>query len=156
MPVLTWTEMKEERQRLKEQGKKVVFTNGCFDILHPGHAQYLMEAKKQGDVLIVGLNSDASVCGLKGPERPIVPESDRAFMLDALKAVDYVVLFDEETPLSLIETLLPDVMTKGGDYNIENIVGADVVKAAGGEVYSLCHVDGASTTSIVERIKSLV
>ncbi len=156
MPVLEVDALKAEVDALKEQGKKIVFTNGCFDILHPGHAEYLKEAKAQGDVLVVGLNSDASVQRLKGSERPIVNEKDRAYMLDALKAVDYVVLFDEDTPLSLVETLLPDVMTKGGDYKISDIVGADVVLENGGQVYALCHVDGASTTSIVDRIKSLV
>ena len=131
---------------------KVVFTNGCFDILHAGHVAYLQEAKQQGDLLVVGLNSDASVARLKGPTRPIQNQDDRAFILSALACVDHVVIFDEETPLSLIEAVKPDVLVKGGDWRIDQIVGSDFVLARGGEVKSLQFVEGRSTTRIVEKI----
>lgn len=133
------------------QGKKVVFTNGCFDILHAGHVTYLSEAKKLGDVLIVGLNSDDSVRRLKGASRPVNEQQDRAYVLDALASVDYVCIFEEDTPLELIEKVIPDVLVKGGDYRVEDIVGADIVGKNGGEVIVLPFVKGKSTTSIIER-----
>lgn len=134
-------------------GKKVVFTNGCFDIIHSGHVTYLAKAKRLGDILIVGLNSDGSVRRLKGPERPINNYNDRAAVMSALKPVDYVVEFTEDTPLELIKTIKPDIITKGGDYAPENIVGADFVTANGGEVVVIPFVPGKSTTSIISRMK---
>lgn len=141
---------------LRAAGARVVFTNGCFDLLHPGHVAYLEAARQLGDALVVGLNSDASVRRLKGPTRPILTEEERATVLAGLRSVDYVVVFDEETPLRLIEAIVPDVLVKGGDWPVEAIVGAEVVLAAGGRVLSLPFVEGKSTTGIVERILSVV
>lgn len=134
-------------------GKRVVFTNGCFDILHVGHIRYLQEAAKLGDVLIVGLNSDASVKRLKGPERPVNGEKDRAELLCALGFVDHVVIFEEDTPYALIEKLQPDVLVKGGDYRPEEVVGKDLVEANGGRLVLLPFVEGHSTTNIIEKLK---
>ena len=131
----------------------VVFTNGCFELLHRGHVEYLAQAKALGDVLVVGLNSDASVQRLRGAGRPLVAEADRAAVLVALRSVDAVTLFDEDTPLELISTLLPDVLVKGGDYDLDGIVGREVVEEAGGEVRALPFVEGHSTTSILDRFK---
>ena len=143
------------RQRLREKGRRVVFTNGCFDLLHPGHAQYLAEARALGDALIVALNSDGSVRRLKGEGRPILNETERAEVMAALEAVDFVTIFDEETPRQLIAALLPDVLVKGGDWPIEQIVGREEVEAAGGRVLSLPYRQGSSTTDIIERIRKL-
>jgi len=140
---------------LKAQKKSIVFTNGCFDILHIGHIHYLEAAKSLGDVLIVGLNTDKSVSDLKGPDRPINQQDDRANVLSALRAVDVVVLFDESTPLSLISEIMPDILVKGGDYTLETIVGADIVLAHHGKVEIIPFVDGKSTSSIINKIKSL-
>ncbi|MBP8976071.1 MAG: D-glycero-beta-D-manno-heptose 1-phosphate adenylyltransferase [Bacteroidetes bacterium] len=140
------------RNDLKRQGKKVVFTNGCFDILHRGHVEYLQKAKQLGDVLIVGLNTDASVKRLKGAERPIVQQEDRAIVIAALAAVDYVCLFDEDTPYELIRVIVPDVLVKGADWSVENVVGRDIVEAAGGMVKTIDFVPDRSTTSIITRI----
>lgn len=138
------------------KNKKVVFTNGCFDLLHVGHIRYLQEAKTLGDILVVGINSDKSVRGLKkGPDRPIQNQDDRAIILAALAAVDYVCVFDEPTPLGLIEKIKPDVLVKGGDWKPDQIVGADVVLKGGGMVRSLQFVEGRSTSEIVEKIKRL-
>ena len=134
--------------------KKIVFTNGCFDILHRGHVTYLSEARKLGDLLVVGLNSDASVKRLKGPERPINNESDRQYVLSQLKAVDFVEIFDEETPLTLIKKVKPKMLVKGGDWKIDQIVGAKEVISDGGQVFSLNFVDGYSTTSLIHKIQS--
>lgn len=136
------------------KNKKVVFTNGCFDLLHVGHIRYLQEAKAQGDLLVVGLNSDASVRILKGPTRPVQNENDRAEIMSALASVDYVIIFNEDTPKELIEKVRPDVLVKGGDWKIEQIVGADFVTSYGGVVKSLQFVDGKSTTKIIEKAKS--
>ncbi len=136
-------------------GQKLVFTNGCFDILHRGHLAYLSQAASLGDRLIIGLNSDRSVSILKGPGRPIHAQEDRALMLASLYWVDAVVIFDEETPLKLIHSLAPDILVKGGDYAIKDIVGADYVKENGGDVYSLDFIDGYSSTQIIRRIKKL-
>ena len=133
--------------------KKIVFTNGCFDILHRGHVTYLAEAKKLGDLLIVGLNSDESVKRLKGPQRPINNENDRLYVLSQLKSVDFVEIFSEETPLNLILKISPQVLVKGGDWKIEQIVGAKEVISRGGEVFSLNFVDGYSTTSMIHKIQ---
>ena len=134
--------------------RKLVFTNGCFDLLHVGHIRYLQEAKKLGDVLVVGVNSDASVKRLKGPTRPVQIEADRAEILAALGAVDYTVIFTEDTPLKLIETVKPDILVKGGDWKIEQIVGSDFVIQNGGKVMSLQFVDGKSTTKLIEKAKN--
>lgn len=134
---------------------RFVFTNGCFDLLHPGHVAYLATARSLGDKLIVGLNSDASVTRLKGEERPINPENDRALMLAALESVDYVVVFEEDTPYELITLLRPQVLVKGGDYTRETIVGSDVVEQEGGEVVVIRFEEGYSSTRIIEKIKSL-
>ena len=134
--------------------KKTVFTNGCFDILHVGHARYLKEAASLGDLLVVGLNTDNSVRNLKGPTRPIVPENERAEMLCHLTVVDAVVLFDEETPLKLIEAINPQVLVKGGDWSVDDIVGSDTVIKNGGLVRSLSLIEGRSTTNIVDKILS--
>ncbi|MFT6631552.1 MAG: rfaE bifunctional protein nucleotidyltransferase chain/domain [Bacteriovoracaceae bacterium] len=136
------------------KGKCVVFTNGCFDILHRGHVSYLNEAKAQGDILVLGLNSDASVKRLKGESRPVNSEQDRKFVLENLKSMDYVFIFEEDTPYNLIQQLQPDVLVKGGDWNVEDIIGSDIVLANGGQVKSLNFVDGFSTTSTIEKIQS--
>ncbi len=133
-------------------GRRVVFTNGCFDLLHAGHVEYLEAAARLGDVLVVGLNTDASVARLKGPDRPITPEADRARVLSALACIDYVVLFDQDTPLELISTILPDVLVKGGDYAPDEIVGADVVRSRGGLVTTIPLSPGRSTSATIERI----
>lgn len=135
------------------KGKKIVFTNGCFDIVHRGHISYLNEAKSLGDLLVLGLNSDRSVKELKGPERPINNEQDRKFLLENLKSVDFVEIFDEQTPLSLIKKIMPSILVKGGDWKVEQIVGSKEVMDNGGDVYSLNFVDGFSTTNIIEKIK---
>lgn len=134
-------------------GKKVVFTNGCFDILHRGHLEYLQAAADLGDILIVGLNSDESVKRLKGENRPINNQNDRAFALASLVFVDAVVIFDEDTPLELIQRVKPNVLAKGGDYSIDTIVGADFIKNIGGDVQVIPFVDGYSTTQIIEKMK---
>ena len=140
-----------ERRR---QGGRIVFTNGCFDLLHAGHVRYLQAARAMGDLLVVGLNSDASVRGLnKGAERPLVPQAQRAEVLAGLACVDYVVLFDEADPRELIKALEPDVLVKGGDWKPDQIVGRDLVEARGGTVTSIPLVPGISTTAIVEKIK---
>ena len=146
-------ELTKIRERLREQGDRVVFTNGCFDLLHRGHVEYLRAARGFGDVLIVGLNSDASVRRQgKGSGRPIVPTADRAIVLSALESVDYVCIFDEDTPYALIRRLLPDVLVKGGDYSIDQIVGREVVEANGGQVIPVPEISGRSTTGIIEHI----
>lgn len=139
----------------KAKGKKIVFTNGCFDILHRGHVTYLQQARELGDLLIVGINSDASVKRLKGQERPVNMLEDRAFVLSALKSVDYVIAFDEDTPLNLIMSIMPDILVKGGDYTIESIIGAQEVLAHGGRVEIIPFVPGKSTSSLIDVIKSL-
>ena len=143
-----------EKFLAENKGKKIVFTNGCFDILHKGHVSYLNEAKKLGDLLVIGLNSDASVKRLKGPERPINNELDRQFVMKNLKAVDFVEIFEEDTPLNLILTVKPSVLVKGGDWKIDQIVGGKEVIASGGDVFSLNFVDGYSTTSIITKIQN--
>jgi rfaE bifunctional protein nucleotidyltransferase chain/domain len=150
--IKTLEEMKKIRQQLKDQNKIVVFTNGCFDLIHAGHVDYLSKAKAFGDVMVVGLNSDASVMRIKGSKRPILKEIERSFIISNLKPVDYVVLFDEDTPKMLIEELLPDVLVKGADWEIENIVGKDVVLANGGEVKTIEFVNDQSTSKIIKII----
>ena len=133
-------------------GRKIVFTNGCFDILHPGHSTYLASARALGDILVVGLNSDSSVRRLKGDKRPIMTETARAQLLTALAAVDFVEIFDEDDPYQLIKLLEPDILVKGGDWNTSTIIGRDLVESRGGLVKSLPFIDEYSTTSIVEEI----
>lgn len=139
---------------LRGQGG-IVFTNGCFDLLHPGHVDLLARCRALGNMLVVGLNSDASVTGLKGPTRPVTPWRDRAFVLAGLASVDFVTGFDDPTPLALITALKPDVLVKGGDWPVERIVGRDVVEALGGRVLSLPLLPGYSTTAILKRLGSL-
>jgi D-beta-D-heptose 7-phosphate kinase/D-beta-D-heptose 1-phosphate adenosyltransferase len=148
-------ELKKIIDRYRQEGKKIVFTNGCFDILHVGHTRYLAEAKKQGDVLIIGLNSDESVRSLKGKERPLIPEKERADVIAALESVDYVTIFHERTPLELIEYLKPDIIVKGGDWKEENVVGRESVAKWGGRVIIIPEVKGSSTTNIIEKIKKV-
>jgi len=140
-------------RKLKSEGKKIVFTNGCFDILHAGHVDYLAKAKGKGDVLIVGLNTDKSVSKIKGPLRPIINEIERGFVLSNLRSVDYVTLFNEETPWELISKIIPDVLVKGSDWSVENIVGSDIVIANGGSVEPIEFVVKQSTSKIVAKIK---
>lgn len=135
--------------------KKIVFTNGCFDILHAGHADYLNKAKSLGDILVVGINSDASVRRIKGEKRPILPQQMRAYLLDNLKPVDYVVIFEEDTPLELIKAIKPDVLVKGADWDLERIVGADFVLSYGGRVERIAFSFDISTSKVVERILGL-
>ena len=137
----------------RKNNKKIVFSNGCFDILHRGHVEYLAKAAAFGDVMIIGLNSDASVKRLKGPSRPINDENARAFVLAGLEFVNAVVLFDEDTPYNLIKTVQPDVLVKGSDYKPENIVGYDIVMAKGGKVETIDLVEGYSTTEIINKMK---
>ncbi len=155
MIISTTEEIENLRADLRAAGRRIVFTNGVFDILHAGHVTYLAAARDLGDVLVLGLNTDASVRRLKGPERPINAEHDRATVVAALRAVDHVVLFDEDTPLRVISTLLPDVLVKGGDYTRDTIVGADVVEEHGGTVVTIPLVEGRSTTNIINRARSV-
>jgi rfaE bifunctional protein nucleotidyltransferase chain/domain len=138
----------------KSNAYKIVFTNGCFDLLHKGHVLYLEEARGLGDKLVVGLNSDSSVKRLKGPSRPIKTIIDRTYVLAALASVDAVIVFEEDTPLNVIKNVMPDVLVKGGDWSVESIVGSDLVLQNGGEVKSLKFIENHSTTSIVETMKS--
>lgn len=140
---------------VRSRGGKVVFTNGVFDLLHPGHVRYLQEARALGDALIVGLNSDRSVRAIKGPERPVTPESERAEVLQALACVDAVVIFDEDTPHAVISQVQPDVLVKGADWGPDTIVGRDVVEARGGRVVRIALAPGYSTTNLIERIRDL-
>ena len=137
---------------LKTKGKRIVFTNGCFDLLHIGHIRYLEEARSLGDILVVGVNSDRSVRGLKGPNRPILPEEERAEILSGLECVNYITIFDEPTPLELISSLQPQVLVKGGDWTKEAAVGKEVVEKSGGEVVILPFVEGSSTSNLIETI----
>lgn len=154
MYLLSLEEAVKIRKKCKEKGRKVVFTNGCFDIIHVGHIRLLKEASKLGDVLIIGLNSDDSVRKIKGPTRPINPLPDRAEILSSIRYVDYVIAFEEETPYRLINILLPDILVKGGDYKRDEIVGADIVEANGGKVVTIPLVEGKSTTRLIEEIKA--
>src|SRR6185369_7630237 len=152
--ILTPEQMLRERQRLRDVGRRLVFTNGVFDLLHVGHVRYLAQARALGDALLVAINSDRTVRELKGPNRPVFNEAERAEILAALRVVDYVVVFDDVSPRSLIAELLPDVLVKGGDYNLDQIHGREEVEAAGGKVISLPFVEGASTTTLIERMRN--
>src|SRR5918911_3861113 len=151
--ILAPEELAEVRARLRAAGRRLVFTNGCFDLLHVGHVRYLQQARALGDALLVAINSDRAVRELKGAGRPIMNEQERAEVLAALAAVDYVTVFDELSPRKLIAELLPDVLAKGGDYALDEIHGREEVERAGGRVYALPFVAGASTTDIIERIR---
>jgi D-beta-D-heptose 7-phosphate kinase/D-beta-D-heptose 1-phosphate adenosyltransferase len=153
--VLSLEKLLGVRQGLRSEGKRLVFTNGVFDLLHVGHVRYLASARHLGDALVVAINSDRTVRQLKGNDRPITNESERAEVLSALRHVDYVTIFDDVSPRTLIATLLPDVLVKGGDYGLDEIHGREEVEAAGGTVVSLPFVDGSSTSTIIERIKSV-
>lgn len=142
-----------EHLAAERKNKKVVFTNGCFDLLHIGHVRYLKEARALGDILVVALNTDASVRKLKGPERPVQLEDDRAEILSSLVCVDYTLLFGEETPERIIKLIKPDILVKGGDWKVEQIVGAPFVQSYGGEVKSLPFVDGRSTTNLIKKAR---
>jgi D-beta-D-heptose 7-phosphate kinase/D-beta-D-heptose 1-phosphate adenosyltransferase len=150
--IVSWSTLKRRLASLRRQGKRIVFTNGCFDLIHPGHVHYLRTARRLGDVLVVGVNSDRSVRRLdKGPGRPLVSEGARAEVLAALEMVDLVTIFDQETPAQLIELVRPDVLVKGGDWTPDRIVGADFVRARGGIVRSLPYRPGYSTTDLIRR-----
>ncbi len=153
--VVSWEEASKRCQTWQKEGVKVVFTNGCFDLLHPGHITYLEDAKALGDVLVLGLNEDASIARLKGKTRPINALHDRAHMLMGLKAVDLVVSFAEDTPFDLIQTLQPDVLVKGGDYVADDIVGAKEVRALGGQVIVVPFLQGYSSTKLIKRIQAV-
>jgi D-glycero-beta-D-manno-heptose 1-phosphate adenylyltransferase len=154
--VVDWEAAARWASDRKDAGQKLVFTNGCFDLLHLGHVRYLEEARSLGDALIIGVNTDASVARLKkGPGRPLTPEADRARVLAALACVDRVVLFAEDTPLELITLLQPNILVKGGDYRLDEIVGREVVLARGGRVVALPFVPGYSTTRLIDRIRSV-
>jgi D-beta-D-heptose 7-phosphate kinase/D-beta-D-heptose 1-phosphate adenosyltransferase len=144
--------LRDEIERLKATGKRVVFTNGCFDLLHPGHTRYLCAARAMGDYLVVAVNSDRSVRSIKGEKRPIVPEDARTEVLAALEFVDAIVLFEEDNPLRVIQMLQPDVLVKGGDWKEEDIIGADVVRETGGDVRRIPVVPGYSTSAVVDKI----
>ncbi|MCS7053771.1 MAG: D-glycero-beta-D-manno-heptose 1-phosphate adenylyltransferase [Ignavibacterium sp.] len=150
--ILNLDEAKKIRKKLKEESKIVVFTNGCFDLIHSGHVDYLTKAKKLGDVLFVGLNTDNSIKRIKGEKRPILNQDERAFILSNIKAVDYVCLFDEDTPEKIISELIPDVLVKGSDWTIDKIVGREIVEANGGKVITIDFVNNQSTSNIINII----
>ena len=152
MPVYSLEKILEIRKKLKQEGKKVVFTNGCFEIIHKGHIDYLTAAKEYGDFLIVAVNSDTSIKLVKGEERPIIPAEDRAFVVAGLKPVDAVFIFEEETPARIIDLIIPDVLVKGGDYVVETIVGHKTVLANGGKVIPIPLTKGKSTSDILNKI----
>lgn len=151
--ILSLDELRLERERLRRDGRCVVFTNGCFDLLHPGHVRYLQQARKLGEALIVALNSDRAVRELKGASRPILNQDERAEVMAALGCVDYVTIFDDVSPQAVIAALLPDILVKGGDWSLDQIIGREEVEAAGGRVLNLPFVEGCSTSEIIERIR---
>ncbi len=156
--ILSRNDLRERVAQLKREGKRIVFTNGCFDILHIGHVRYLEEAKGLGDILVLALNSDASVRSIKGPLRPVVPQDERAYIMASLEVVDYVTIFDEETPLTLIEDIVPDILVKGGDWTPDTVVGGETVAQRGGRVVIIPQVSesstgtAASTSGVIDRI----
>ena len=152
--IVNFSEIENITKKLKSENKTIVTTNGCFDILHVGHVRYLQEAKKLGDVLILCLNSDRSVRALKGPTRPVNPEQDRAEVLAALSCIDYVVIFDEDTPSKLLESIKPHIHAKGGDYDINTLPEAKIIMDNGGEVRFISLVEGRSTTNIINKVKA--
>lgn len=150
--IVSLQKLKHSLSAARRRGKRIAFTNGCFDILHLGHVQYLEKAKAAGDILVVGLNSDASVRRIKGPKRPIVPQQERAGILAGLSSIDYVVIFNEDTPAALIKAIVPDVLTKGADWKNKEVVGSDVVRKNGGKVKLIKFLKGRSTTNIIEKV----
>jgi D-beta-D-heptose 7-phosphate kinase/D-beta-D-heptose 1-phosphate adenosyltransferase len=153
--ILERNALKDKLEELRKKGKKIAFTNGCFDILHVGHVRYLREAKKTADVLVLALNSDSSVRSIKGEKRPLMNEKERAEIIAALEFIDFVTIFPELTPLELINYLKPDILIKGGDWPEEKVVGREEIKKWGGRVAIIPEVEGKSTTNIVEKIKKL-
>jgi len=153
--ILSREQLLERVKTWKSEGLSIVFSNGCFDIIHPGHAQYLASAAALGDKLVLGVNTDISVSRLKGYARPVIPEKDRCQLLASFQFIDAVCLFDEDTPLELINTVIPDILVKGKDYSIDQIVGADIVLQNGGKVETIELVEGFSTTSLINKIKKL-
>lgn len=145
-------ELKKILKGLREKGKKIIFTNGCFDLIHLGHVRYLEKAKGLGDVLIVAINTDSSIRRIKGVKRPITPQRERAEVLASLGSVDYVTFFNEDTPYELIRLIKPDILVKGRDWNKKDIIGRDVVEGSGGRVYAISYIRGTSTTGIIKRI----
>lgn len=150
--IATLPELSMARQRAHSENKTVVFTNGVFDLLHRGHVEYLQKARALGDILIIGLNSDASARSIKGPQRPLVNQEDRAAVLSALACVDHIIMFDEDTPAELIETIMPDILVKGADYKVEQIAGAEAVLKNGGQVIPIELTPGKSTTELIKTI----
>jgi rfaE bifunctional protein nucleotidyltransferase chain/domain len=150
--IVSLDELKKIREYYKKKSKKVVFTNGCFDLIHSGHVDYLIKAKNLGDYLIVGLNTDDSVRRIKGEKRPILNQNERAFILSSLKPVDFVCLFDEDTPAKIIAELIPDILIKGSDWSIDKIVGKDIVEENGGKVVTIDFVNNQSTSKIINTI----
>ena len=153
MKIKSLPELKRIVTNLKKKGKKIVFTNGCFDLLHPGHIYYLKEAKKKGSILILGLNSDSSVRKLKGKGRPLIPQKDRAELLANFEFIDYITIFDEDTPERLIKQISPDVLVKGGDYKKEDVIGGKFVAEKGGKVLIIPFLKGHSTSKLIKKIK---
>lgn len=151
-PIKSLEELIRIRDDLRKQNKKVVFTNGCFDILHAGHVDYITKAKEKGDVLIVAVNSDSSTKRIKGAARPIVSQNERAFIISSLRPVDYVLIFDEDTPYEVIKKLVPDVLVKGADWQIDKIIGRDIVEANGGKVETIQFINNQSTTNIIKSV----
>jgi len=152
--VKTLAEIKSLRKQFKQQNKKVVFTNGVFDLIHAGHVDYLTKAKVLGDILIVGMNTDASVRKIKGDKRPILKQDERAFIISNIKAVDYVAFFNEDTPKEIIDEIIPDILVKGADWSIDKIIGRETVEKNGGEVKTIEFVNDQSTSKIIESIKN--
>ena len=152
---MTLEDFSEIRKRIKDEGKKLVFTNGCFDIIHRGHIEYLNQAKSLGDYLIVAINSDESVRKIKGNSRPINNEEDRMYVLENLKPVDFVIIFKEDTPYEIIKNIMPDILVKGGDWKVDDIVGSDIVNASGGKTLSLKYVKDYSTTNVIRKLNEL-
>ncbi len=150
--IIRRSELVKKIRALKKQGKKIVFTNGCYDLLHGGHVRFLAKARKMGDILVLALNSDASVRRIKGPKRPITPQSERTELMSYLESVDIVTLFNENDPYQIISDIVPDVLVKGGDWGLDKIIGADVVKANGGKVKNIKYENGKSTTNIIKKI----
>lgn len=155
MKVISLKRLTEELKAKRKRGKKIVFTNGCFDIIHAGHVRYLFKARALGDILVVGLNSDSSVRAVKGETRPIVPQNERAEVLSALTPVDYIVIFNDPTPIRLIREIKPDILAKGADWAAKDIVGGGIVKENGGKIARINLVKGRSTTNIIKKILTL-
>ncbi len=153
MIIEDWDKLTNELNELKSQGKRIIFTNGCFDILHLGHVSYLKQAKELGDILVLALNTDDSVKKLKGDSRPINNQQDRALVINELKSIDYVTFFSEDTPYNIIKTLKPNIIAKGGDYSPEQVVGKDIVESYGGKVEIIPFVEGKSTTNTINKMR---